>query len=366
MLTSELYEYRPDYAVPPGETLRDTIDALGMSQAELARRTGLSAKHVNQVIQGVVALTPDTALALEHVVGVPARMWNALEANYRQREARLRQEDLSEEDRTWLRSLPIKALVERGAIAATATEGRRYESMLAFFGVASRVAWNAVWLAPDVAFRRSQVFAQEPGATAAWLRLGEIKASDVQVEAFDRTRFRAVLDEARGILLRHPKHSVATVERLCAGAGVALVVVPEITGSRASGAARWLSPTKGLIQLSLRYAWEDAFWFSFFHEAAHLVLHGKREAFVDDRGSDDAQEVEADSLAASILIPQRHHAELRRVQTLAEVQAFARRVALPPGIVVGRLQKDGQLGREVGNRLRHRLQLGADGTLDRV
>lgn len=356
-MTTELYEYRPDYAVPPGETLRDALEAVGMSQADLARRTGLSTKHVNQVIQGVVALTPETALALERVLGVPARLWNALEANYRQREARLRQEVLDDEDRAWLASLPIKALIDRNAIGPTETEGRRFQEALRFFGVANRVAWNAVWLAPDVAFRRSEVFTQDPGATASWLRLGEIEAAKIQVKAFDRVRFRAALDETRALLLKHPKYSVANVEQLCRASGVAFVVIPEITGSRASGAARWLHPTKALIQLSLRYSWEDAFWFSFYHEAAHVILHGKRDAFIDDRGSNERHEVEANAFAASILIPPRHEAELRRIRTLAEVQAFARSVDVPPGIVVGRLQRDGQIGRDVGNRLRHRLRL---------
>lgn len=78
-----LYKYEPDFAVAPGETLKEVLEDLGMSQAELATRTGLSPKHVNQVIQGHVRLTPDMAARLEPVVGVPARIWNRLESNYR-------------------------------------------------------------------------------------------------------------------------------------------------------------------------------------------------------------------------------------------------------------------------------------------
>ena len=84
-------KYLPDYAVPPGETLRDTIQAMGMSQADLSRRTGLSAKHINQIVQGTAPISPDTALALEQVVGVPARFWDALEATYQARTNKLRE-----------------------------------------------------------------------------------------------------------------------------------------------------------------------------------------------------------------------------------------------------------------------------------
>jgi HTH-type transcriptional regulator/antitoxin HigA len=365
-MVTELFEHRPDYAVPPGETLRDTLEAKDMSQAELARRTGLSTKHVNQVIQGVVALTPEMALALEHVLGVPARMWNALEANYRQRELRLRQEDLSQADRDWLVSLPLKALIDRDAIPRLESDGQRFEAVLGFFGVASRAAWESVWRAPDVAFRRSKVFAQNPGSTASWLRLGEIKATEIETEPFDRVAFRTALDDSRRLLLKHPKHSFPQIRELCRLAGVALVVIPEIAGSRASGAARWLSPTKALVQLSLRYSWEDSFWFSFLHEAGHLLLHGKREAFVDDLGEQDDQEVAADAFAATLLIPARYDSELMRITTLSQVQGFARKIDLPPGIVVGRLQREKRLGRDVGNGFRHQLRLAADGSLERV
>ena len=81
-------------------------------------------------------------------------------------------------------------------------------------------------------------------------------------------------------------------------------------GARASGASRWVSPSKAIIQLSLRYRWEDHFWFSFFHEGAHVYLHGKRQAFIDlptareDGGVADGElEAEANRFAADILIP---------------------------------------------------------------
>ena len=365
-MATDLHPYRPDYVVPPGETLRDTLEVLDMTQADLARRTGLSTKHINQLIQGSVALTPDTALALEHVTGVPARLWNALEANYRQREVRIKRAAPSPDDLAWLKALPIKALVDRGALPRETDEASRLESVLAFFGVASRQAWEAVWLSPEAVFRRSKVFESEPMATASWLRLGEIDATRLRTAPFDRARFRSGLDVVRATMRKHPEHSLKETRELCREAGVAFVVIPEITGSRASGAARWLTPSKAIIQLSLRYGWEDSFWFSFFHEAGHILLHGKRLGFVDDRDGDGRQEQEADAFAGNVLIPGRFEPELHAIATLAEVQAFARRIQVPPGIVVGRLQREKRLGRDVGNWLRHRLRVRPDGGIERV
>src|SRR5438132_3700174 len=135
------YGYEPDYAVPPGQTLQETIDALGIDQRELAVRSGLSAKHINQIIKGIAPITHDTAIRLERVTGVPARMWNNLEANYREQLARLNQRKRLQEDLEWLKSIPTNELIERRVIAATTDKVELLEAALAFFGVASVKAW---------------------------------------------------------------------------------------------------------------------------------------------------------------------------------------------------------------------------------
>ena len=84
-----VHEYEPDYAVPPGETLREMIDALGMTQKELAIRTGLATKTVGRIIKGIDAITHQTAIELQRATGVPAHMWSNLEMNYRAGLARI-------------------------------------------------------------------------------------------------------------------------------------------------------------------------------------------------------------------------------------------------------------------------------------
>lgn len=348
---------RADYAIPPGETLRDTIDALGMTQVDLARRTDHSPKHINQIVQGIAPITPETAIAFEHVTGVPARLWNGLEANYRQRLAQRRERELIESDEEWVDSMPVRELVKRGALPRTEDIGERFQALLSFFGVASREAWQAVWLAPDAAFRRSRALTAKPEATAAWLRLGEIEAARVESRPYHRRKFRVALDEIRAMLGDPPGRYLAAAQESFAAAGVVLAVVPEVPGCRANGAARWLSPDRALIQLSLRYRWEDIFQFSLFHEAGHILLHGKRQAFVDDGQGADDKEHEADRFAASLLIPERDAPALTDVRTLAQAETLSARLGIPPGVVVGRLQHDGLLGHQAGNGLRRRLTL---------
>jgi addiction module HigA family antidote len=108
----------PDYAVPPGETLRERLDELEMSQVELARRAGLTTKHVNRVVQGVASLSADVAQRLEFVTGVPTPVWLRLEADYRSARSRLEVPELDDDDLAWLHDMPVRQLVRAGALPA--------------------------------------------------------------------------------------------------------------------------------------------------------------------------------------------------------------------------------------------------------
>ena len=74
-----------DYATPPGETLLETINALGMSQVELESRTGITKKTINRIIKGKEPITQNTALALEKVLKVPAHFWLNMDDRYLRR-----------------------------------------------------------------------------------------------------------------------------------------------------------------------------------------------------------------------------------------------------------------------------------------
>jgi HTH-type transcriptional regulator/antitoxin HigA len=271
------YPYDPDYAVPPGRTLQETIDALGLDQRELAQRTGLSAKHVNQVIKGVASITPDTAIRLERVTGVPAHLWNKLEANYREQLARLAEKPHLERDLDWLETIPTKELVRRGKLAPHRDRVSLFETVLRFFGVANLAAWKEGWQSPQFAFRKSQAFVGQTGALATWLRLCELAAAEVRCQPYSKSRFVEALKAIRELTSCDPERFVPAMVERCAAAGVALVLVPEIKGAPVSGAAKWLTARKAMIGLNLRGKSNDRFWFSFFHEAGHLLVDSKKQ-----------------------------------------------------------------------------------------
>src|SRR3990172_6402112 len=109
-------EFAPNYASPPGDTITEILDVRGMSQAELALRIGMAAKTVNEIVKGKAPITPETAIKLEHVLGVPASFWNTREQQYREKLARLEDEDRRADQVSWLADIPVKELIRRRAV----------------------------------------------------------------------------------------------------------------------------------------------------------------------------------------------------------------------------------------------------------
>jgi HTH-type transcriptional regulator/antitoxin HigA len=183
-----------------------------------------------------------------------------------------------------------------------------------------------------------------PHALAAWLRIGEIESKEVEAEPFSRNGLREMLPELRSLTLLSVSEWGPQLIALCASVGVVVVFEPEIPGSRICGVARWIGSDRALIQMSLRHRWSDIFWFSFFHEVAHVLIHDrKRLTFVDGPpkgGDDDELELEANAFASNLLIPDGYNGVLATLTTRKSIEAFAADIGVHKGIVVGRLQHD--------------------------
>jgi HTH-type transcriptional regulator/antitoxin HigA len=351
--------FRPDYTMSPGETLSEVLSARGMSQAELARRAGLSTKHINQIVSGAASLSAETAVKLEFVTGVPAQLWTALEAVHQVAQTRDDESSRLESQVGWLDEVPVAELVKRGFLRDDTSPVERLRQVLAFFKVASPDTWNQVWAAPT-AYRQSRAFDVDYGALAAWLRIGEIHAERADLPRFDRAKFRDALPHIRGLTkIDDPKIWLPKLKQTCADAGVALVIEREIAGARINGAVRWLPSERPLIMLSVRHRWADIFWFTFFHEAAHVLLHDRRRFTIVDGADrpdiDNTIEHEADDFASRTLLPRTFDSRLALVRSQAEAFALAREAGVHPGIVVGRLQHDKVIPHSHFNRLRTRL-----------
>jgi addiction module HigA family antidote len=349
------YPYQPDYAVPPGATLKETLEAKGLSQADLAIRTGLAEKTVSQIVNGIAPITYETAAKLELVLGTPARFWNAREHSYRESLVRIEEAERLAQEVEWLKELPLNVLMDRGHIKSDGDNRSIVRQALGFFGVSSVSAWRDVWGRPCAQYRGASAQKKHPGYVAAWLRVGELAAESVPCEPYDPQRFQAVLRELRSLTTGSVAKWCEEVKKKCASAGVVVVFVKEIPGAGVSGVTRWLTKDKALIQLSLKYKTDDQLFFSFFHEAGHILLHGKRKVFVEYGQEQDVEEREADGFAADMLIPDGQTRAMQYLKDQSAIVRFAAALNIAPSLVVGRMQHDGLMPRAYCNDLKRKV-----------
>jgi len=360
MLKSESNRFMPDYAVHPGEILEETLSARNMKKSELAERCQLSAKTISQIIGGKAPITPETAIRFERVLGVSANIWNNLDAYFRLHIAKKADRRSIQGEKGWVNRFPVAELAKRGFISKRQTIAEMVEGLLDFFGVGSVEAWEVQFSRILVSYRRSPAFKSSKESVAAWLRIGEIMAEEMETDPFDRKKFKSALNEIRSLTIEGPDIFEPQMKELCCKAGVALVFVSEFPKTRLSGATRWLRPDKALIMLSLRHKRDDHFWFTFFHEAGHILLHGKTVIFVDEEDMDDnSAEDKANRFAANTLIPAHmYKAFIQRGRFYKEdILAFARAVGISPGIVVGRLQRENKIKYNWHNNMTHKFKL---------
>ena len=347
MATSSPRAYS-DLPIPPGEVLEEELEARGMTQKELAARLGRPAQVINEIIRAKKAITPETAIGLGKVLGIDAQFWTNLEATYRMTLARQREQEMLASNVQWLDEYPVGEMLKRGWIQAGRDRPSRLKALMSFLGVA--VAEPQAFQ-KAVGFRITESAQQRVslGALSVWLRKGELDAQELSTTDYDQEAFTQALYGIRELTTLPPSEFIPKMSTLCAKAGVAFCMVPELPKSGANGATRWLTDSKALIQMSIRNKWADIFWFTFFHEACHLLRHRTQRRMVihglDADPDVAALEAEADRFAGDFLIdPQEWNAFCGGGYFTADsVKEFARSAGIAPFIVVGRLQKEKRL-----------------------
>lgn len=356
MTNHDLYS---DLAIAPGEYLTEVLEDLGMSQIELASRMGRPAQALNEIIKGQKTITPETAIQLERVTGVPAYLWTKLEEEYqltlaRGEEKKLLQAEIPLLDDSHFRLSLYREMAKNGWIKKTKDKLEKIKELWQFFGVTSLYNLKDV-KAYNPAFRVSESGKLDQYAITAWLRQGEIKGQqkvrEGRIKPFDKKKVKELLPSLRELTFETPDKFYPKLEKWLADCGIVFLVIPHLQKTFAQGATFWLSPDIVVIQVSLRYNWTDVFWFTFLHELGHVLLHGKRKTILsfDPKGKTNyespdlrKQENEANEFARNLLIPLAKYKKFINYGdfTNHSIEVFSQKIKIPTGVVVGRLCHD--------------------------
>ena len=307
-------QYIPSIVFHPGETLGEKLEELNMGPKEFALRSGKPEKTIIAILHGKSAITPDMAVQFENVTKIPANFWMNHQRSFDEFQARLKRQAVIEAATDWAKQFPLSDMITKGWLPERYTLEEKTMELLAFFGFSNHNAWEEYYFNQQlkVAFRISLAQTKEPFAISAWLRRGELQAANLNANKFSEKKFKAALQKLKSISSNPLKDSFQLVQTICLEAGVKVTYTPCIANVPIDGATRWLNDTP-LIQLSDQNQLIDHFWFTFFHAAAHILLHGKKEVFLENLDYADKnieKEQQADEFARKWMMLEDEESEL--------------------------------------------------------
>lgn len=364
MATTKRTPFVPREAHHPGITLGEKLEELGMSVKEFAIRTSKPEKTINAILKGSSSITSDMAVAFENVTAIPAHFWMQKQQNYNEYVSRLKREELLVSSVAWSKLFPIAAMTALGWLPKVRTAIEKVDTLFRFFAISSVSAWEDYYYNQQlkVAFRISLSQTKNPHAISAWLRQGELQAQSMRTNAtYSPELLRKKMAEMKALVTDASAGMPLELQRICGECGIKLVFTMWLPKAPISGSTRWIQ-NEPCVQLSGRYKSQDRFWFTFFHEIGHILLHGKKAIFlegIDYNDSEAEKEQEADNFATETLIDKRLFAAFvaNGDFSKASIKSFASYCGTSPSIVVGRLQHMGKLRFDVHNELTENIEL---------
>lgn len=346
MATTIQKPFTPRVAYHPGVTLAEKLEELGMSVKEFALRVTKPEKTIIAVLKGSSALTPDMAVAFESVTGIPAHFWMQKQQNYNEYVARLKREKALEESVAWSKQFPLSEMQKRGWLKPEdKTPQAKVIALFSFFAVSSKEAWEDYYFNQQlkVAFRISLSQTKNPYAVSAWLRRGEHQVTSIpSLSEYSSELLRRYIPEMKSLVIDASPEMPKKLQAVCAKCGIKLIFTECLPKAPISGATRWIQNVP-CIQLSGRYKTQDRFWFNFFHEIGHILLHGKKEIFLEDIEYSTYQkekEDEADKFASETLLDSKQEREIMNTSHLSRqaILDYSKKFGTAPSIIIGRLQ----------------------------
>ncbi len=336
--------YNPQTVTPPKDILLEALEERNMGSKEFAIRTGKPEKTISAILNGKSSITPDMALQFERVLKIPAYFWLEAQRVYDECEARNAYQKIIAGSIDWAKKFPYSSMAKLGWVNKTRKASEKAAELLSYFGVASPKAWKNYYFDSNikVSLRASLEEVKHAHALTAWLRHGQLQAQKIDAPTYSKSRFKKQLNQAKELMFLQPPDFFQQLQQLCLKAGVIVVYSPSLPAVPIHGATRWNNNVP-IIQLTGRYKQNDIFWFTFFHEAGHILEHSKKYISLENisyKGENKTFEQEADEIAIAYTFSHKDEKKFLSLNSFddAIIEAFAQKHRIHPAIIVGRLQ----------------------------
>lgn len=353
-------EYENISAFHPGYYISDLINELEMNQEEFAKRLKITPKNLSDLINAKASISENIAKNLSLMLGTSVDVWIDLQKKYEQKVLEIKALQAIREEEKDLAQIDYSYFEELGVVKPTKDKIQKVTNLLKYFAISS----FSVFKKPDfiVQFRQTQYIDEKIILNSnAWVQTVINFGKEMETKSYSEKRLKEHLPQLREMTIQNPSDFIIKLSRILAECGVAFVLIPSLKNSGVYGATKWLNKDKVILGMTDRGKNADVFWFSFFHELGHVLQKRITKTIIDFETSDffDDYEKEADRFAKNLLIPSELYESFVASANLSEqnILYFADSINIHPGIVVGRLQKEGHLSYKYLNNLKQKYNI---------
>lgn len=335
-------EYNDKIAFHPGYYIKEIINESGLTQEDFAKRLNTTAKNLSVIINGEQSLSVDIAMKLSKMLGTSINYWLNLQTAFDAAKAKIDAEDELEEERRIFKFLDYKYFHENYGLSALP---RRIDEQIIelrkFLNIASLIVLTKQDLAAN--FRSAKEERDEASIVRAnaMLQIAINKALTIEAPRFDKRKFETAVEYALTLTTDHTGFYLK-IKKAFYDAGVILVIMPNLSGSKTNGATKRIG-NNIMLMVNDRRLNADSFWFTLFHEIGHIINGDYGVSFENETGE---QEELADRYAEDTLIPPEEYDAFIAGNKFdaVSIKRFAEKINRDPGIVLGRLTNDKYVG----------------------
>lgn len=335
-----------DFILHPGETLAEVLDDRGMSQKELAIRTGMTEKHVSTIVNGMKSISVAFAKKLEYAFGIESAFWINLQSNYDREMLEFEElNTISKEEVSVLKNL--KEVIQYWSnLGWMKTEDNPVSKVLdvrRIMGISDltdipNLAYNAAF--------RAQVKNNKVNTYVlfAWQRMCEMLTQNISIaDEINIEKLKNKIPKIKKIMFKNAGMIQPELEKEFAECGIAFKIVENFKGAPVQGFIKKTNDEALVLCMTIRASFADIFWFTLFHEIAHIINEDTKNTFVDFESVSSETESKADDFAKNALIPLAKFNEfaIEKNYSLGAIKILASECGVCPFIVIGRLMKEG-------------------------
>lgn len=352
-----------DFIIHPGETIAEVMEEKNMSQKELAIRCGYSEKHISTVISGQKNISPDFAKKLEYALGIDAIFWINLQTNYDKELLEFEElNNITKEEISILSKFKdiFKEYKKHGFLDIDLSDVDEVIEARKVFNVSNLL--QIPKLTHTGAYRINKSNNIDDYVLYAWERLCElIDENNEQSEdiVFNMGLLKKSISDIKNIMFLDTDYIIPELHKVFAKCGISFYLMKSFSGAPVQGYIRKNSRNGLSLYMTIRGSYADIFWFSLFHEIAHIINGDIKNIYIDYNDTQDTIENRANECAANFLISKESYAKfvLENKYDLNSIFSLAKENNVKPYICLGRLMKDNHISWSKYNQYRERYKL---------